>query len=91
MSDHSRANASAPIGQNPEHCSVQADQNHHPEGLVRVSRIAFILPSFLMVLALSAAYVRFGGLAWMQAMFYGIGAAVIGIIARSAFKPNLSF
>jgi chromate transporter len=48
--------------------------------------IAFILPSFLMVLALSAAYVRFGGLAWMQAMFYGIGAAVIGIIARSAFK-----
>jgi len=48
--------------------------------------IAFVLPSFLMVLALSAAYVRFGGLSWMQGMFYGIGAAVIGIIARSAFK-----
>src|SRR5437899_6348404 len=48
--------------------------------------VAFVLPSFLMVLALSAAYVRFGGLAWMQGMFYGIGAAVIGIIARSAFK-----
>jgi chromate transporter len=48
--------------------------------------VAFILPSFLMVLALSAAYVRYGGLAWMQGMFYGIGAAVIGIIARSAFK-----
>jgi chromate transporter len=48
--------------------------------------VAFILPSFLMVLALSAAYVSFGGLAWMQGMFYGIGAAVIGIIARSAFK-----
>jgi chromate transporter len=48
--------------------------------------LAFVLPSFLMVLALSAAYVRFGGLAWMQGMFYGIGAAVIGIIARSAFK-----
>src|SRR5579885_542449 len=48
--------------------------------------IAFILPSFLMVLALSAAYVRFGGLALMQGMFYGIGAAVIGIIARSAVK-----
>jgi len=38
MGDHSRANASAPIGQNPEHCSVQAYQNHHPEALVRVSR-----------------------------------------------------
>jgi chromate transporter len=47
---------------------------------------AFVLPSFLMVLALSAAYVRYGGLSWMQGMFYGIGAAVIGIIARSAFK-----
>ena len=48
--------------------------------------VAFVLPSFLMVLALSAGYVRFGGLPWMQGMFYGIGAAVIGIIARSAFK-----
>src|SRR5215471_5362544 len=48
--------------------------------------IAFIMPSFLMVLGLSVAYVRFGGLPWMQGIFYGIGAAVIGIIARSAFK-----
>ena len=48
--------------------------------------IAFVLPSFLMVLALSAAYVRYGGLNWMQGMFYGIGAAVIAIIARSAVK-----
>src|SRR6266576_584106 len=48
--------------------------------------IAFVAPSFLMVLVLSALYVRFGGLPWMQGMFYGIGAAVIGIITRSAFK-----
>ena len=48
--------------------------------------LAFVLPSFLMVLAISAAYVRFGGLAWMQAAFYGIGAAVIAIILRSAYK-----
>ncbi len=47
---------------------------------------AFILPSFVMVLALSALYVRFGGLPWMQGLFYGIGAAVIAIIARSAVK-----
>src|SRR5262249_42504610 len=31
-------------------------------------------------------YVRFGGLAWIEAVFYGIGAAVIAIIARSAWK-----
>lgn len=48
--------------------------------------IAFILPSFVMVLAIAAAYVRFGGLPWMQSAFYGIGAAVIGIISRSAVK-----
>src|SRR6516164_765764 len=47
---------------------------------------AFILPSFVMVLALSALYVRFGGLPWMQSAFYGVGAAVIAIIARSALK-----
>jgi chromate transporter len=48
--------------------------------------VAFILPSFLMVLALSALYVRFGGSAWMQAVFYGVGAAVIALICRSALK-----
>jgi chromate transporter len=48
--------------------------------------IAFVVPSFLMVVALGWAYVRFGGLSWMQAVFYGVGAAVIGIIAMSAKK-----
>lgn len=47
---------------------------------------AFILPSLLMVLALAAFYIRFGGLPWMQGLFYGVGAAVIAIIARSAWK-----
>jgi len=48
--------------------------------------IAFVLPSFLMVVALGWAYKLYGGLAWMQAVFYGIGASVIGIIAYSAYK-----
>src|SRR6266496_6310304 len=48
--------------------------------------IAFILPSFLMALVLAALYVHFGSLPWIQGMFYGIGAAVIAIIARSAIK-----
>jgi chromate transporter len=48
--------------------------------------IAFILPSFLMVLGLAALYLEFGGLPWMRGAFYGIGAAVIAIIARSAGK-----
>ena len=48
--------------------------------------LAFVIPSFLMVVALGWAYQRFGGLSWMQAVFYGVGAAVIGIIAMSAYK-----
>src|SRR5512140_3530943 len=47
---------------------------------------AFVVPSFLMVLALSAAYVRFGGLPWMRGVFYGIGAAVIALVAHSAWR-----
>lgn len=48
--------------------------------------VAFVLPSFLMVLALGWAYVSFGGISWMQAVFYGVGASVIGIISISAYK-----
>ena len=47
---------------------------------------AFIVPSFLMVLVLSWLYVTYGGLPWMQAIFYGIGAVVIAIIAIAAYR-----
>lgn len=45
--------------------------------------VAFVLPSFFMVVALAALYLEFGGMSWMRGAFYGIGAAVIAIIARS--------
>jgi chromate transporter len=48
--------------------------------------VAFILPSFFIVLILSELYVRFGGLSWIQGLFYGVGAAVIAVIAQSANK-----
>lgn len=48
--------------------------------------IAFVLPSFLMVLAIGWAYVEFGGISWMQSVFYGVGASVIGIITISTYK-----
>jgi chromate transporter len=48
--------------------------------------IAFVVPSFIMVVALGWAYVQFGGIPWMQAVFYGVGAAVVGIIVMSAKK-----
>src|SRR4026207_1306912 len=48
--------------------------------------LAFVIPSFLMVVAISLAYVAYGGLWWMQALFYAIGATVIAIIAIAAYK-----
>lgn len=48
--------------------------------------VSFVLPSFFMVVALGWAYQQYGGLPWMQAVFYGVGASVIGIIAISAYK-----
>jgi chromate transporter len=48
--------------------------------------IAFVLPSFLMAVVVAVLYVHFGSLPWIQGMFYGIGAAVIAIIVRSAIK-----
>lgn len=47
--------------------------------------VAFVLPSLVMVLLLGWAYTVFGGLSWVQAVFYGVGAAVIGLIANSAY------
>jgi chromate transporter len=61
---------------------------HVHYGLIGATLVgtAFVLPSFLMVLALGWAYRRYGGLPWMQAVFYGVGASVIAIIAISAYK-----
>jgi chromate transporter len=46
----------------------------------------FIAPSFLMAIAVAAAYLKFGELPWIQSMFYGVGAAVIAIIGQSAYR-----
>jgi len=48
--------------------------------------LAFVGPSFVMVAVLSALYVHYDGLPWMRGAFYGVGAAVIAILARSAVK-----
>jgi chromate transporter len=63
---------------------------HHGVLGATLVAIAFVLPSFVMVLALAASYLAYGGLSWMQGAFYGIGAAVIAIIARSAYKLTKS-
>jgi chromate transporter len=59
---------------------------HHGILGATLTGLAFVLPSFLMVVALGWAYTSFGGLPWMTSVFYAVGASVIGIIAWSAYK-----
>jgi chromate transporter len=59
---------------------------HYRTAGATVAGLAFVLPSFAMVVALGMAYVSYGGLPWMQAVFYGVGAAVLGIMAIGAHK-----
>ena len=51
--------------------------------------LAFVLPSFIMVVLLGVLYRMYSGLAWMREVFYGVGAAVIGIISISAYKLTI--
>ena len=51
--------------------------------------LAFVIPSFIMVVLLGMVYQLYGGLDWIQAVFYGVGASVIGIIAMSAYKLTI--
>lgn len=48
--------------------------------------LAFVIPSFVMVVLLGMIYQLYNGMSWMRDVFYGVGAAVIGIIAISAYK-----
>lgn len=51
--------------------------------------LAFVLPSFIMVVLLGVLYRMYSGLPWMREVFYGVGAAVIGIISISAYKLTI--
>jgi chromate transporter len=47
---------------------------------------AFILPNFVIVSALAALYVHFGGLSAVTAIFYGVSPAVIALILHSCYR-----
>jgi chromate transporter len=66
--------------------SIYLGYVHYKVWGATLAGLAFVLPSFLMVVAIGIAYKMFGGLPWMQAVFYGVGAAVVGIIAISSYR-----
>src|SRR5918911_2664976 len=48
--------------------------------------VVFVLPPFVVVVAVAALYVAFQGLPQIRALFYGIGPAAIAIVALAAWK-----
>ncbi|HQN41079.1 MAG TPA: chromate efflux transporter [Pseudomonadales bacterium] len=51
-----------------------------------VAGTLFVLPSLLILIALSWLYVSFGELPWVAALFYGVKAAVTAIILQAAHR-----
>jgi chromate transporter len=47
---------------------------------------SFILPNFVIVSAMGALYVHFGGLSFVKAIFYGVSPAVIALILHSCYR-----
>lgn len=48
--------------------------------------VPFVLPPFLIVTAIATIYARYQGLSVVQDVFFGVGPAVIGIVAIAAWK-----
>src|SRR5512135_3237694 len=66
--------------------SIYLGYVHHGVAGATLAGLAFIFPSFLMVVFLGMLYQLYGGMAWIHSVFYGVGAAVIGIISISCYK-----
>src|SRR5881628_2544378 len=55
-------------------------------GTAAATAVPFILPPFVIVSVVAALYVAFAGSTVIQALFYGIGPAVIALILRGAWR-----
>ena len=48
--------------------------------------VMFVVPGFLLILGLSWTYAVHGDISWISAVFYGLQAAVIGIVASAVIR-----
>jgi chromate transporter len=52
--------------------------------------VPFVVPPFLIVTVVAIFYAKYQGLPWVEDIFYGVGPAVIAIIAIAAYKLGRS-
>ncbi len=48
--------------------------------------VAFVVPAFFLILGLSYVYVTYGDVPWVSGVFYGLSAAVVGIVAAALIR-----
>ena len=48
--------------------------------------VLFVLPAFFLIMGLSWAYVVHGDIGWIAAVFYGLQAAVIALVAAAVIR-----
>ena len=58
--------------------------NGTPGGLV--AGVMFVLPAFFLILGLSWTYAVHGDVAWVAAVFYGLRAAVVALVAAAVLR-----
>ncbi|MGH7318151.1 MAG: chromate transporter [Candidatus Rokuibacteriota bacterium] len=51
-----------------------------------VAGVAFVLPALFLILGLSYTFVTYGDVEWVGAIFYGLRAAVIGLVAAAVIR-----
>jgi chromate transporter len=73
-------------GPEAQQLAIYIGQQLHGKKGGLVAGILFVLPSMLILLALSIVYVSFGNLPWIGALFNGLKPAVIAIIILALYK-----
>ncbi len=51
-----------------------------------VAGVFFVLPAFFLILGLSYVYVTYGEVTWVSGVFFGLSAAVIGVVAHAVVR-----
>ena len=67
--------------------SFRAEQSGWPElAFVRIAGTLFILPGYISLMVLSWLYAAYGEIGPIQALFFGLKAAVLAIVIEAVFK-----
>jgi chromate transporter len=88
LEEYQRGLAFAQLAPGPMATQLAMYLGYLRSGIIGATAVGlfFVLPSFLIVVALGYFYLTFGSLVWITSAFYGVGAAVIAVIVKASYK-----